>query len=142
MIFRHQTIQTNSPVGFWPIINKRKDLQQLLNAKSNNQIDRALAYIDMMASKNFKKWIEKIGKEKKGQVAKEKKKQEDAENPHLKYDLGGNIIHLRLKDGTIAYWCDYRSWRESMSEWGQPLVIDMSWFKTMRFVEQKSLMFR
>ena len=109
MIFQHQQLQMNSPVGLWPIINDEGDLQQLLlKSESVHEIDSALLYIDKRSDRNFIKWIEKIGNLEKTKIFKEKKKQEDAENSHIKYGLGGNFIHLRRYNSYIDYWCDYR----------------------------------
>ena len=131
-----------SPNGLWPIVSNEDHLLQILEATSKYCIEKRLVFMDILAGNEFKDWIKKKGSERKRKHVMEMRKKEDAENTHIKYGLSGNSIFLRKYDTYMDYWNDYKVWREQMSEWGQPLVIDMAWNNTVKIQQQKSLVFR
>jgi len=144
VVFHHETLQINSAEGLWGFL-ERDEVNQLMACVSGAKIIKALLFFDLRESERFRDWIKKKGKAVRYEASLEKKNKEEAEikeSGQLVYGLGQNNMLLRVYNQTIDKWCAYRVWRESMEEWGQPLVIDLSWFKTMQFPQQKSLCLR
>ena len=144
VLFHHEKLQINSPEGLWGFL-ERDEVDQLMACVSEAKIIKTLLFFDMRESQRFRDWIKKKGKAVRYKASLEQKikdKAEILESGQIVYGLGHNNMLLRIYDQTIEKWCAYRVWRESMEEWGQPLVIDLSWFKTMPFQEQNSLCFR
>ena len=144
VLFHHEKLQINSPEGLWRFL-ERDEVDQLMACNSESRMIKALLFFDLRESERFRDWIKKKGKAVRGKASLEKKIKEEAEileSGQIIYGLGQNNMLMRIYDQTMDKWCAYRVWRESMEEWGQPLVIDVSWFKTMPFPEQKSLCLR
>ena len=94
---------------------------------------------------HFTDWICKKGKTVSSDAGLEEAKRmlaEKRKRGEIVYGLADNSLFLRFYDKTMDHWCSYNVWRESMSEWGQPLVIDLSWFDTMSYQNKKSLCLR
>lgn len=144
VLFHHEKLQINSPEGLWPFL-VREEVDQLMACVSESKIIKALLFFDLNNAERFRDWIKKKGKTVRYKARLEKKFEEEAEileSGQIIYGLGHNNMLMRVYDQTIEKWCSYRVWRESMEEWGQPLVIDVSWFNSNRYQQQKSLCLR
>ena len=80
-------------------------------------------------------------KAKEDEVIEEAKKKKFETNSHIVYGLGENTIFHRINQRVMERGLDHKVIRE-YHEWGQPLVIDLGFVKTLSYRHVKSLMLR
>ena len=69
------------------------------------------------------------------------KREEITANKHIHYGLGGNTLYFRIQRAALE-WPDKNKTIREFHEWGQPLVLDLSFMKQMSFQQVKSLFYR
>jgi len=103
-------------------------VKELVEIGNLNRRSQFLSYIEYMSKKEQRK-ISSFTKRRKSQFYedyhKEQRKEEEANEKHIFYGLGANTIHLRMNDKTVDRMGNWNAIRE-FHEWGQPLVIDLS----------------
>ena len=124
----------------WPFPTER-EIASLLAAKSNTELKSCFTYLAKVRLKDLKDVIDKRAANVKGM--KIKADFEDAEERgEIVYSQSRNSIFQRFTDNKMKYWNDYTVFRSIGQDWGQDLVIDMSYYNLMSYREQKSLAYR
>ena len=124
----------------WPYPTE-SEIASLLANKSSTGVKSCLTYLAKVRLKDLKDAIDKRAANVKGM--KIKAEFEDAEERgEIVYSQSRNSIFQRFTDNRMKYWNNYTVFRSIGQDWGQDLVIDMSYYNLMSHREQKSLAYR
>ena len=124
----------------YPFINET-DLQGLLELDNRSSIVKTLKYIHEKHVEQLKGFINDKVRIAKGAVKKQAYLDNLKNNNHIAYGLGHNTIFLRKYPRDMDKFEQYKVLRE-FHEWGQPLVIDLSFIKNLSMQQVKSLFYR
>ena len=124
----------------YPYINEI-DLQGLLELDNRGSIVKTIKYIHEKHIVELKHFIEKKARQSKGAAKKQARLDALKNSNHIVYGLGHNTIFMRKYPRDIEKIEKNKVLRE-FNEWGQPLVIDLSFLKNMSMQQVKSLFYR
>ena len=124
----------------YPFINET-DLQGLLELDNRGSIVKTIRYVHEKHVEQLKGFIRDKVRIAKGEVKKQAHLDKIKNNDHIAYGLGHNTIFLRKYPREMEKVEKYKVIRE-FHEWGQPLVIDLSFVKNMSMQQVKSLFYR
>jgi len=124
----------------YPFINET-DLQGLLELDNRGSIVKTIKYINERQIEVLKQFIEKRVRQFKGAARKQARLDRIQNSNHIVYGLGHNTIFFRVYPRDIEKIEKNKVLRE-FNEWGQPLVIDLSFLKNMSMQQVKSLWYR
>lgn len=137
--FLHEQLQIRGKF-VWPYLTKEQ-MKQVVEPRSNTKI---MEYFLFFASKQFRaleKYVKKKGRVIRGEKERKEHEERLQNNDHISYGLGRNTLMMRIESTKWDNWGNYKHCREIMSEWHQPLVIDLQWIKDMPISRTKSLIF-
>ena len=86
-------------------------------------------------------YIKKRARQAKAPIFKEAYQQKIRNNNHIVYGLAHNTIYHRIYKKQ-EQWPDTNKTIREFNEWGQPLVIDLTFVKNMTYQQAKSLFYR
>ena len=125
----------------WPY-PKESEVKALLATKSQGQVKHCLDYIAKNKLKDLKEEIDKRAAFVKGMGIKAQF-EEAEERGEIVYSQSRNSIFQRFTKMKMMHWDEYHVFRAMMSsDWSQDLVIDLSFYNSMNYREQKSLAYR
>jgi ribonuclease P protein 1 len=113
----------------------------LLEKKGNKSIAKAINYISDTRNFSMSDYIKKRARQAKFPIHKKNYEENIKKNNHIIYGLGHNTIYHRVykkQDHRV----DTNKTIREFNEWGQPLVIDLSFVKNMTYQQTKSLFYR
>ena len=117
------------------------ELIALMEANTKNSIPKTIYFIRDKHNAHMKDFIVKRAKQAKGVLKKVEYEEKIKSNKHIIYGLAGNTIFFRISEKTLN-WPDKNKTIREFNNWGQPLVIDLSFVKNMSFQQAKSLFYR
>ena len=127
-------------LGVYPFMPEL-DLIGLLEHDNRSVIVKTINYLYESHVTNMKEYINKRARQAKGEEKKKEFHEMKKNNNHIIYGLGHNTIFLRRYERDIETVEKNKQLREH-NEWGQPLVIDLTFLKNMSMQQAKSLFFR
>ena len=117
------------------------ELIGLMEQENRGIIVKTIKFIYEKHMQRMSDFIEKRARQAKFYAFKEAHENKVKNNNHIQYGLGHNIIYLRKYPRDMRKVEQYKCIRE-FHEWGQPLVIDLSFIKNMSMQQAKSLFYR
>jgi len=127
-------------LGVYPFMPEL-ELIGLLEHDNRSVIVKTINYLYESHVTNMKEFINKRARQAKGDEKKKEYQELKLNNNHIIYGLGHNTIFLRRYEKDIETAEKNKLLREH-NEWGQPLVIDLTFLKNMSMQQAKSLFFR
>ena len=117
------------------------ELTALMETDSRVAISRAFHFSRTKHNAQIVEYVNKRIKQAKASVLIEQYHEELKANTHIFYGLGQNTIYYRINKQAMEKPDKNKTIRE-FNEWGQPLVLDLSFVKRMSFQQVKSLFYR
>jgi len=108
---------------------------------SHRAVSKTMNFLNLTLEQQLTDLVKKRARQSKKDEGKKIHQKLIADNEHIHYGLGHNQIHLRVNDRVLIQQDDWKVIREYHS-WGQPLVIDLSFLKSMTPQAAMSLMDR
>ncbi len=124
-----------------PIMIKEKGLKELISLKDTRSIQNFFAFQATLKTRKELDFVKKRVASVVSQEIQKKVQAERANEQHLVYGLGHNVIMLKHYPKDMDRSMSWNAVRE-FNEWGQPLVIDLSFMGMMSYKNAKGMAYR
>ena len=114
-----------------PSVVTEKHLIDILHLTGATKIRKYLTYMFKTEISNFNEGLRKAENVKRTEEFKKQASEKKANEKHIVYGLGENVIMHRISDSTMNSFYNWNTVRE-FNEWGIPLIVDMSHHQNWR----------